>query len=481
MESLDFQIMIGLFSLFYTVVEITAIFAAISAIRHTRTPQGAIAWAISLVTFPLVTLPLFWIFGRSKFHGYIDAMRSGEERFKELIGDKRPVFTASANNPDNQSKVPHRTFETLSETPFLGGNELKLLINGKATFDAIFKAIAKAERYLLVQFFIVHDDDLGQRLKNLLIAKAKEGIRIHFLYDEVGCHATSAAYWQEMRDEGIQAQPFHTTRGRGNRFQLNFRNHRKIVVIDGYTAFVGGHNVGNEYLGITDRFTDWRDTHLHITGPAVVGIRTSFAKDWYWATREVYELDTSIPMPAGDAEVMAFTSGPADELESCSLMFIRAINTAQKRFWIASPYFVPDSPVRKALQLAAMRGVDVRIMLPRNPDHLLVYLAGFACLNELKLHGIRIYRYNEGFLHQKAFLADDQLAGVGTANLDNRSFRLNFEITMLVDNQPFCTEIERMFLDDFANCIETDINEFNRKNVVYQTGIQLARLLSPIL
>ncbi len=239
--------------------------------------------------------------------------------------------------------------------------------------------------------------------------------------------------------------------------------------------------MGNEYLGITDRFTDWRDTHLHITGPAVVGIRTSFAKDWYWATREVYELDTSIPMPAGDAEVMAFTSGPADELESCSLMFIRAINTAQKRFWIASPYFVPDSPVRKALQLAAMRGVDIRIMLPRNPDHLLVYLAGFACLNELKLHGIRIYRYNEGFLHQKAFLADDQLAGVGTANLDNRSFRLNFEITMLVDNQPFCTEIERMFLDDFANCIETDINEFNRKNVVYQTGIQLARLLSPIL
>lgn len=480
MESMDIQSMLGLFSLLYTAVEITAIITAIRAIRHTRTPQGAIAWTISLVTFPIVSLPLYWIFGRNKFHGYIDAMRTGEERFRELIDDKRPIFSDdSVGNP--KSDMPHRSFEIMAEVPFLGGNELELLINGDATFDAIFNAIDNAKDYLLIQFFIVHDDNLGKRLKRHLITKAEQGVRINFLYDEVGCHTTPESYWKEMRDAGIEAHPFHTRKGAGNRFQLNFRNHRKIVVVDGHTAFVGGHNVGDEYLGITPHFKDWRDTHLRITGPAVVGVRTSFAKDWFWATRSLYDLDRTVPLPKGNAQVLAFASGPADELESCSLMFIRAINAATQRFWIASPYYVPDSSVTKALQLAAMRGVDVRIMLPQKPDHLMVYLAGFACLKELQLHGIRVYRYNEGFLHQKTFLVDDQLAAVGTANLDNRSFRLNFEITMLVDDKPFCKEIEKMFLNDFENCIETGTDEYSRKNIVNQTIIKIARLLSPIL
>ncbi len=477
----DVHFLIAVLSVFYTIIEIAAIFTAIVAVRDTRTPQGAVAWSISLITFPVLTLPMYWIFGRSKFHGYVDAMRAGDVKFKELISNKENIPTIKAVSDRRNPHSPRTSFETLAEVPFFGGNRLDLLVNGKTTFDAIFEQIERAEKYILIQFFIVHDDGLGRRLQRLLIRKASEGVRINFLYDEVGSHSTPASYWQAMIDAGVEAHPFHTTRGRGNRFQLNFRNHRKIVVVDGHTAFVGGHNVGDEYLGISKKFKGWRDTHLRIVGPAVLGVRISFARDWYWATRKMYDFDLSLPEAAGEAEVVALATGPADDLESCSLMFIRAINAARKRFWIASPYFVPDSSVTKALQLAAMRGVDVRIILPRKPDHLLVYLASFACLKELGLDNIRIYRYDEGFLHQKVFLVDDQIGAVGTANLDNRSFRLNFEITMIAEDKPFCEQLEAMFINDFEHCVETGINEYYDKNIMYQTVIKFARLLSPIL
>ncbi len=481
MESTDIQFMLGLFSLFYTGVEIVAVITAIMAVRDARTPQGSIAWAISLVTFPLLSLPLYWIFGRSKFHGYVEAMRDGEKRFHEMVRGRHDLPKVKELSARNSPHAPRCSFETLAGIPFMGGNDLELLVDGMATFDAIFRYIEKAEHYILIQFFIVHQDGLGTRLRDLLLKKAAQGVHIKFLYDEIGCHKTPDSFWQTMREAGMDVHAFHTTRGRGNRFQLNFRNHRKIVIVDGDTAFVGGHNVGDEYLGISKHFDGWRDTHLRLSGPAVLGVRLSFTKDWYWATGEIYDQDLIMPRSAGTADVLPLATGPADELESASLMFIRAINASKTRFWIASPYYVPDSSVTKALQLAAMRGVDVRIMLPEKADHYLVYLAGFSSLNDLDMPGIRVYRYTDGFLHEKVFLVDDTLAAVGTANLDNRSFRLNFEITMLVEDQNFCTQIEQMFLEDFKHCDETGTDEYTRKNVAYQTLIRFARLLSPIL
>lgn len=482
MESMEMSFLLGLASLFYTVMEITGIITAIVAVRETRTPQGAVAWAISLVTFPIFSLPLYWIFGRSKFHGYVDAMRTGWAEFQRRIDKHHDVPPVTPLSERLSPHSPHTVFETLAESPFLGGNDMELLVNGPATFKAIFAAIEQAERYVLIQFYIVRDDDLGKELGELLLRKARQGIRIRFLYDELGSYSTPAAYWETLRAAGIEAFPFHTTRGPGNRFQLNFRNHRKIVVVDGHTAFIGGHNVGTEYLGGKDNgYGGWRDTHARISGPAVLPIQVCFGKDWYWATSEIPDLDLTMPAKRGTAEVLALPTGPVDTLENCSIMFIQAIASAKKRFWIASPYFVPDTSVMKALQMASMRGVDVRIMLPRKPDHMLVYLAGFACLKELSRPGIRVFRYDDGFLHQKVFLADDTLAGVGTANLDNRSFRLNFEITMLIEDPDFCKSIETMFLDDFRHCGETGLDEYDKKNILHQTIIRFARLLSPIL
>jgi len=481
MENMNIPYWLMGLSVLYTLIEFAGVVTAVAAVRDTRTPQGSIAWAIALVTFPLLTLPLYWIFGRNKFHGYVEAMREGESRINELVASAREVPPVKALSERRNPGAPRCAFETLAELPYLDGNDVELLIDGPATFDAILNGIEEATSYVHIQFFIVKNDSLGNKVRNLLIAKAQQGIQVRFLYDEVGCHAMPESYWETMREAGVAVYPFKTTKGRGNRFQLNFRNHRKIVIVDGHTVFVGGHNIGDEYLGKSKRFEAWRDTHLRITGPAAIGPRISFAKDWYWATGIVHDLDLTMPPPTGDTDVLTLSSGPVDDLESCSLMFIRAINAAEKRFWISSPYYVPDSPVTKALQLAAMRGVDVRIMLPQKADHLLVYLAGFACLKDLDLPGIRIYRYTHGFLHQKAFLVDDQIAAIGTANLDNRSFRLNFEITALVEDKRFCKEVEAMFRADFARCEETGPNEYHQKGMITQTVIKFTRLLSPIL
>ncbi|WP_018124464.1 cardiolipin synthase [Desulfovibrio oxyclinae] len=470
-----------LVGIFWTTVEVLGIWTAIRAVRDTRTSQGAIAWALFLVTTPLLGVPLYWVFGRSKFNGYVEAMRAAREDYMAMTEgvDRMPSLPCPTDRED--SDQARCVFEQIATITYMGGNELELLVDGSPTFGAIFDAIEQAEQYVLVQFFIVHDDGLGGRMKELLCRKAREGVLVRFLYDEVGCHATPREYWDELRRAGVRVHPFLTTRGRGNRFQLNFRNHRKIVVVDGHTAFVGGHNVGDEYIGMQPSIGRWRDTHLRCSGPAVLGVELSYAKDWYWATGKVLHLTWEPPEKRGDAEVLAVGTSPADDWESCSLMFVRAINAAQKRIWIASPYFVPDSAVSKALQLAALRGVDVRLLIPRKPDHKIVWLAGFAALKELHMDNIRVYRYRDGFLHQKVFLCDDWLAGVGTANLDNRSFRLNFEITMLVEDKSFCADVESMFRKDFENCVETGPAEYDRTHTAFKILVKVARLLSPIL
>ncbi len=476
---METHILISLISLAGLILEVTALFTVLAAIRDTRTAQGAIAWSVALIAMPIITLPMYWIFGRNKFHGYVDALRAGHEEFLTFNRQEyRPSESLNCHAHMDKSKA---VFEHLAGIPFLDGNELKLFVDGNSTFDAVMEDIDKAEQYILVQFFIVHDDGIGNRLKGHLIRKASEGVEIRFLYDEVGCHTTPKTFWDEMRAAGIEVAPFLTTKGKGNRFQLNFRNHRKIVVVDGHTAFVGGHNVGDEYLGLSKEFGPWRDTHLRCVGPAVCGVQISFAEDWFWATHKRLDLQWAPRTRGQGAEVLALGTGPSDQLESCSLMYVRAINSAQERFWVASPYFVPDGSVLSALQLAALRGVDVRLVVPEKPDHKLVWLACFHCLKQLDLPGIRVYRYNQGFMHQKTFLVDDRWAAVGTANMDNRSFRLNFELTMLVDDDDFCKQIEAMFEHDFTHCDETGPNEYDNLSLLKRYAVKVARLFAPIL
>ncbi|MCA9073592.1 MAG: cardiolipin synthase [Planctomycetaceae bacterium] len=455
------------------------IYSSFDALMSTRTSQGAIAWILSLNTLPVLSVPAYWIFGRDKFEGYSIARAEIDELSQEHQDALRKLVEPYVREVTEAGSGGFAGLK-LAEMPFLGSNAVELLIDGEATFDSIFAGIDEAEDYVLVQFYIVHDDELGRALKERLLAKAAEGVPVYFLYDEIGTRGLED-YWKELTDAGVSVTPFNTTRGPSNRFQLNFRNHRKIVVVDGKTGWVGGHNVGDEYMGRDPEFPNWRDTHMKLTGPAVLELQLSFLEDWRWATDDLVELSWQpVPAEEGDATVLILPTGPADRLETCSLMYQQAIHSAKERIWIASPYFVPDDGVISALHLAALRGVDVRIIIPEISDNFLVYYSAYAFVGELLESGIEIYRYQPGFMHQKVFLVDDILGGVGTANFDNRSFRLNFEVTALVSDEQFVEDMEAMFEADMEKSERMAVVQLEAKPIWFRALSRLCYLAAPV-
>ena len=462
------------------VFHVLGVLSSIHAIMHTRTEQGAIAWAVSLNTFPYIAVPAYWVLGRSRFEGYVRVRR---ENMEQVAGITKEAVAAVApfRVPDAEVDLAGQAAQRLAGIPFLRGNAVQLLVNGDATFKSIFEGIDAAREYVLVEYYIVHDDAIGRELKAHLIDRAQAGVRVRFLYDEVGSHDLPHSYVEELRAAGIEVHEFHTRQGPRNRFQINFRNHRKIVVVDGKVAWVGGLNVGDEYLSRDPKIGPWRDTHVRIEGPAALGAQLAFASDWHWATGSRLDLRwTPIPAKTGNARVLIVPSGPADTLETANLMYIQAINSARERIWIASPYFVPDKPVTDALQLAGLRGVDVRILIPDRPDNPLAGLAAYSYLDDASRTGGKFYRYEPGFLHEKVMLIDHSTATVGTVNFDNRSFRLNFEITAAISDPAFAAEVERMFEADFARARVMDPGEFDGKPWWFRFGARLARLTGPV-
>ncbi|MDX1395626.1 MAG: cardiolipin synthase [Gemmatimonadota bacterium] len=466
------------------IVALFAVLGVVSALRAVmtaRTPQGSIAWVGALLTIPIVSVPLYWIFGRARFHGYVDVRRDHDRGVGKLIGDVTPIISEFVVDIP-----PHfgegRALTALANLPYTRGNDTKLLIDGEETFDAIFDIIDTAESYILSQFFIVNDDDLGRRYKERLIARARDGVRVFFLYDEIGSHKMTRRYLADLREGGVEVTGMNTTRGLTNRFQINFRNHRKIVLADARHAVVGGLNVGDEYLGLHPTLTPWRDTAILVEGPEALAIQLSFVEDWYWARREVPEL-TWKPRAStnGDRVVFVLPSGPADEFETCGLFFRHAINTAKERVWIATPYFVPDEGTLGALELAAMRGVDIRILIPGLPDKPFIKLAAMSYVTEMARAGVSMYEYGEGFLHQKVMLVDDRATSIGTANFDNRSFRLNFELSVITVDEAFGAEVEAMLEADFARSTLIRAEDVESRSIVHKVGRRVARLFSPIL
>lgn len=461
-------------------LHVAGVFAAMHAVMHTRTAQGAFAWVLGLVLLPYVTLVPYLFLGASHFGGYVDLHRQRQARFfmlhEEAIRHGRlRLLSRSVPVADQRYDAIGRMLQTAMHA----GNALLLHVDGAATFDAMFAAIARAERYVLVQFFIIHDDALGRRLRDALLERAAAGVKVCLLYDSIGSHALPDTYVDALRDGGVEVHRFATRRWR-NRFQLNFRNHRKVVVVDGVRGFVGGLNAGDEYVGEKPPLAPWRDTHMEIEGPAVADLQRVFAEDWYWVTGQ---RPPSSPPPerCGRAATMIVATGPADRQESCSLFFVQAIHAARKRLWITTPYFVPDQAVFGALRLAVFRGVDVRILIPDRPDHRTVFMASTLYAHEATLAGIRMFRFREGFLHQKVMLIDDDTAVVGSMNLDNRSFRLNFEISALNVDEAFAASVEAMLENDFANGDEVNPNDYRRLSYFRRVALHVARLFDPIL
>ena len=431
------------------VVYLLGFLSAIDAIMNTRTPQGATAWVFALATIPLVAIPLYFVLGRSKFDDYTEALRDFDVQISDGVrgaehGPLKP-FLVGHDQRDTRERGEMRAFDQMSTVPFTTGNAVELLINGDETFEALFAGIDAAERYVLAQFYTIHDDRIGTQFKERLIAAAQRGVRVRLMYDSVGSIKLPRSYKRDLEAAGVTVCRFTGPRNWLKRLRLNFRNHRKIVVVDGVKAYAGGLNVGDEYLSRDPDIGHWRDTHLALEGPVVQGLQLSFARDWFYGTRE--ELDglrwTPTAAESDDATALVLASGPADELETCGLLYAHTIESAEERVWIATPYFVPDGRVLGALQLAALRGVDVRILMPRTSDSVFFKWVPYAYLDEVTRAGVRVFLYEDGFMHQKVAVVDRDFAAVGTANFDNRSFRLNFEATVVARDQGVCDRVAR--------------------------------------
>jgi cardiolipin synthase len=470
----DLHILAGITIAIYAL----AFICAVREIMNSRTSQGSIAWLLSLGLLPFPTALLYMVFGWKAFDDYAtDRIRNGRAARPLRAKDLALIDRETSHLWPVQTKV--------SELPFLTGNDVEILVDGKATFDSIFAGIEQARHHLLVQFYIVRDDALGQQLAERLIERAKAGVQVFLLYDDVGSTGMPKRYRKALREAGVQVAGFnqrHKFLRLYGPTRINYRNHRKIVVADGEHAWVGGHNVGVEYLGEDPRFGHWRDTHVRVSGPAALGCALLFREDWEWATGELLPATPPDPIKTpGEESVLVMGSGPADKLEECAIAFTDIIGRARERIWIVSPYFVPDTDIRTALYAAHLRGVDVRIMLPNEPDHKLVWLASIAHADAMIEHGISVYRYTDGFLHQKVVLMDDQIASIGSVNFDNRSFAINFEITLWFADSKTIDKVETMLLEDFKSCRQVELGEVKGRSWLMRFLTQAARLLSPVL
>ncbi|OUC11798.1 MAG: cardiolipin synthase [Alkalinema sp. CACIAM 70d] len=471
-------------SLLLGLVQVLGVLYAAHAVMSVRSSRGAIAWSLSLILLPWVAIPLYWIFGRRRFHGYAELLYSAYLQHRQHVEAAFRTIAHYRVTLDSVLEPVQHLAETLNPLPWTTDNTTELLIDGAQTYNAMLQAIAAAQDYILLQMYILQDDDIGNQFRQTLIAKAQAGVRIYILYDGIGSHGLSKQYVQSLQRSGIAIGVFKSTRGQGNRFQINFRNHRKILIADGKVAIVGGLNIGDEYLGKHPPLSPWRDTALQLQGPAVQCVQCVFLGDWYWATRKVPDVSWQsppIPTTTNPESVLIFPTGPADRLPACLLFFVHVINQAQSRLWIASPYFVPDEATLTALKLAALRGVDVRILLPDRPDHLLVYLCAFSYYNEMQSAGVKLYRYQAGFMHQKVILIDDRLGGIGSVNLDNRSFFLNFEMTVMIATAHGVQQIERMLVQDFQRAESVKLTTYNHRSWGFKLATRISRLLTPIL
>jgi cardiolipin synthase len=470
-------------AMFWVVISSIAIVAmwtaaaasALNAARTARTPQGAIGWVVFLLSVPWIALPAYLIFGQFRFKGY---HRPRVDLFS--------VLGAQAVMKDirdlSQHPINPAPFEAVSGLSLCKGNQCTLLIDGSETFDAVLEAIDNASEYILFQFYIVRSDQLGKRLQEHLIQAARRGVTIWFMSDAIGSHGLPRTYLTALEKAGINLVDPKTSRGPKYRFHINFRNHRKTLVVDGRVGFTGGLNVGDEYLGLDPKIGPWRDTHLRLQGPSVQQLQLSFAEDWQWQTEEpIWELLNWAPAAdAANQSVLIAATGPGEQTANGSMLYFSAITASKERLWVTSPYFVPDLDVVAALKHAALRGVDVRILLTNNIDHYLPWLAAFSYFDDLRQAGVRIYRYSEGFMHQKVFLIDEAVSGVGTTNLDNRSFRLNFETMAVMFDPAMARQLRGVLEQDFAKSVEvTQLLDEQKWHIRLLSPI--ARLFAPIL
>lgn len=451
---------------------------AAMAILRSRTPQGATAWVMSLLSFPFISVPLYILIGRNKFEGYNTKRRVLDYEVQKEFENLKTISTDYLSRKD-EIKIISRLVSPHNQPGFTRRNRIKLLINHDQAFPEMLQEMENARDYIIFQYYVVRGDTTGMRFFDVLIRKAKEGIKVTFMNDAIGVMVPKHIM-KEMVDAGVNVGTFNESTRKG-KLQINFRNHRKILVVDGRVAFLGGLNIGDEYAGLKEKYGSWRDTNVRIEGPSVIAAQLASAKDWYCIHEKVIEANWDIKPATENSNVMVLHSGPADNKHVCLLSHIALINSATKRLWIANPYYVPPESLMDAILLASMRGVDVRVLIPSYSDAKFVMLASRVYQKELLKHGVRVYRYTEGFLHQKVMLVDNEFAVVGSANFDCRSMFINFEVSVITTDEPFIEDCARMLQHDFQISEAVHLHEFIKAPLIERIVTRGANLLAPIL
>ncbi|WP_425352467.1 cardiolipin synthase [Alkalicoccus urumqiensis] len=364
-------------------------------------------------------------------------------------------------------------------------NEIDIFNTGQRKFDQLIADIDAARDHIHLQYYIFRHDNLGKKLIRHLTQKAREGVKVRVLYDELGSRKLRRRHFKALTEAGGEVGVFFPSKVAMINLRLNYRNHRKLTIIDGRTGYVGGFNVGDEYIGSSRRFGDWRDTHLRICGNAVDPMQTRFILDWNQASKSrpiAYEA-RYFPMkqPAGNAAVQIVSSGPDSDWEQIKNGYIKMITDARESVYIQTPYFIPDQSLLDALRIAALSGKDVRIMIPSMPDHPFIYWATLSHIGQLMNSGVSVYIYQKGFLHAKCVIADRRVSSVGTANIDLRSFRLNFEVNAFIYDHETSEKLAADFEQDMMYSDRLTPEKYARRSKMIRFKESISRLLSPIL
>lgn len=455
------------------------LFTIVIVLLDNRNPVKTMAWILVLVFLPVVGLAFYFFFGRNtrkerliskKGFSRLSKRPMAEYQAQEALGD----FTG------RNQLIPffHRVSNAL---PF-EGNDVQVFTDGYSMYQELFRRIAKAKHHIHLEFYIFENDAVGRLLRDLLIDKAREGVSVRLLYDDVGCWDVNPMFYDEMLCEGIEVRSFLKVRFPQFTSKVNYRNHRKLAIIDGKVGFIGGMNIALRYLkGVP--WGVWRDTHICLKGKAVYGIQTAFLTDWFAVDRTLLTSAQYFPKmnSVGTSVAQIVTSDPVGEWHDIMLGLVKAISCAQRYIYVETPYFLPTEQVMAAFQTAALSGVDVRLMIPKKADAFITHKGTMSYLDELMKSGVKVYFYRAGFLHSKLWVADDEWASVGSTNLDFRSFEHNFEANaFFYDEKTVCT-LKEIFLEDMKKCMTLSQKIWDKRSFKNKIIESVVRLLAPLL
>ncbi|MGX6427945.1 cardiolipin synthase [Levilactobacillus yonginensis] len=474
------------------IVLINTTLALVTVFREKRDIAATWAWMLVLVLLPVVGFIAYAFIGRKLPKGRMFRLqRQVAVQLEERLSQQREEIGNQVMPADEISHSVINMVNMFMETDhaFLARkNRVRVITDGHNLFHLMMEDIERAHSSIHIEFYTFYNDQIGNDILDLLVKKAKMGVEVRVIYDPWGSMGTWKRFFKPLMAAGGHVEPFLGTRSAVIDFRLNFRDHRKIVTIDGQIGYVGGFNIGDQYLGRKEKFGYWRDTHLRLVGSGVFSLQARFMLDWNATDRDHPFKDDRIehkyfPLTKvkGETSLQIVSSGPDSDLQQIKMGYMRLIQTAEKRLWIQTPYLIPDDSVLDSLRIAAMAGIDVRIMIPDKPDHAFVYRATQYYARQLADDGVKIYYYHNGFIHAKTMVVDGRIASVGSANMDYRSFKLNFEINAFIYDPQVATQLEEIYEADMRHSELITPEMFDEQSLYLKFKQTASRLLSPIL